>query len=293
MAKPNGAMLVATMALCTLSACGGGSGGSGAAASAVVTVPSTSSSESTSSTKTSPATSGSSTQTATATSALAELPPLDLADMALWNWDGIWHASEWDNEFGPIPWKYDRVQPRSDGSVDFVLDADGSAQLQAVNGTPARSDGLWEAEVTLPQMRDGVVVAPLWIYNSDTRDEVDFEFAGRKGLDVSMHTYVNGQHKSKTVRLFAGQDFSGRTMRFGIDVDTAGGVVEMLVDGEIAYVFDQADTGWFVSDPMRPFIQLFPMDPNNTGFVQWVGEWQGMAPGDEMRMTVHGYGYSE
>lgn len=212
--------------------------------------------------------------------------------MALWRWSAPWHASQWDNEFGPIAWKYDHVRQRSDGSVDFILNASGAPQLQAVDGTPARRDGLWEAEVTLPEMRDGMIVAPLWLYNSDTRDEIDFEFAGRKGLDVSIHRYVDGVHKSKTVRLFAGQDFSGRTMRFGIDVDSDAGVIDMLVDGEVVYSFLRSDTGWFVNDPLRPFMQFFPLYPEDAGFVYWAGKWQGMRAGEELRMTVHGYEYS-
>ena len=194
---------------------------------------------------------------------------------------------------GPIPWKSDHIRQRSDQSVDFILDFGGAPQLQAVKGTSAHTDGLWETEVTLPQLRDGVVVAPLWLYDPDSRDEIDFEFAGRKGLDVSIHAYPNGTHRKKTVRLFEGQDLSGRTLRFGILVDTIAGEAEMIVDDQVVYVFRKAELGWFVSKPLKPWIEMWAADPENAGFAAWVGEWQGIADGEEMRMRVHGYGFSE
>jgi hypothetical protein len=225
--------------------------------------------------------------------AATELPPLDLSDMRLWNWDGKWHASEWVNDMSPIPWKYAHVQQRPDKSVDLILDAGGAPQLQAMKGTDAHASGLWQTEVTLPQLRDGVVVAPLWLYNSGNRDEIDFEFAGRKGLDVTMHAYPGGKHRKQTVRLFEGQDFSSRTVRFGISVNMQAGEAEMIVDDLVVHVFRKADMGWFVTSPLKPWMEMWPANPGNTGFVDWVGRWQGMSGSDEMRMRIHGYAYNE
>jgi hypothetical protein len=223
--------------------------------------------------------------------ALAQLKPLELSDMQLWNWNGKWLASEWNSD-GPIPWRYDHINQVTGKDTMFTLDAAGAPQLQALNGTPAYSRGLWETEVTLPRMREGMVVAPLWIYDTASKDEVDFEFAGTKGLDVSMHTYVNGAHQQNTVRLFAGTDMSGKRKRFGIKVDEAAGYVEMYVDGVLVHRWDRSKMTSFVSKPLKPWIQIWPTDPNNAGYVYWVGKWGGLSANEKLTMTVHGYGYT-
>lgn len=219
------------------------------------------------------------------------LPPLDLSDMHLFDYKARWHASEWDNGGSKIPWHYDRV--RQDGqTVTLRLDALGAPQLQAVQGTKAELDGLWETDVTMPELREGVVVAPLWLYDQTTKDEIDFEFVGRRGLDVSMHAWPGGNHLSKTVRLFAGTDFSGRRLCLGIKSDASSGKVEMLLDGKVVYTWNKGDLDFFVSHPMRPFIEMWAADPSNSGLVGWTGEFTGFKPDESMLMTVHGYRYS-
>ena len=227
-----------------------------------------------------------------ATLQILALPPLDLSDMRLWNWAGKWHASEWANAGGPIPWRYNHITQPNRADTIFKLDAAGAPQLQAQNGTPAYGAGLWETDVTLPRMRDGLIVAPLWIYNATSRDEVDFEFAGRKGLDVTIHAALNGVMQSQTVRLFPGVDMSGQRKRFGIKVDQAAGYVEMYVDSKLVHRWDRSKMSYFVSKPLKPWIEMWPANPANTGFVQWAGKWTGFATGETLSMTVHGYGYS-
>ncbi len=220
------------------------------------------------------------------------LPPLDLSDMHLYDYQAHWHASEWANSGSKIPWHFDHVRA-SDVTVVFLLDAKGAPQLQAVQGTKAALDGYWEVDVTLPEMREGVVVAPLWLYNRDTKDEVDFEFVGRRGLDVSMHAWPGGNHLTKTIRLFAGTDFSGRRMCLGIKSDATAGKVDMLIDGEVVYTWDKSKFDFFVSHPMRPFIEMWAADPSNSGLVGWTGKFTGFDPGEKMVMNVHGYRYSD
>lgn len=223
---------------------------------------------------------------------VAPLAPLDLSDMKLWNWNGKWHASEWDHASSTIPWRYNRVTGQANGDVKLRLDSTGAPQLQAVNGTPAYSNGLWEVEATLPQLREGMVVAPLWLYNSANKDEIDFEFVGRRGLDVTLHAYPGGVHKQKTVRLFAGTDLSGKRMRFGIRRDDAAGKIAMLVDGKVVHTFNKAYLGWFVTKPVKPFSELWAADPSKTWLTQWTGVWKPLASGDHRTMIVHGYGYT-
>lgn len=219
----------------------------------------------------------------------AALPPLNLAGMKLWDWKQPWHASQWPNATSTIPWRADRITVQSDKSVALFLDRSGAPQLQAVEGTPAMSAGLWEVDVTLPELRDGLVVAPLWLYNEQTRDEIDFELAGRKGLDVTMHVYSGGQHRKSTERLFAGQDLSHRRLRFAISLDTGAGRAAMLLDGKQVHLFDRSRIGFFISSAVRPRIEMWAADPVKADLVNWVGRWPGLAEGERLKMTVHGF----
>lgn len=222
----------------------------------------------------------------------ALLKPLNLTDSALWNWNGKWMASEWSNANGPIPWKYDHVTQINRADTFFTLDAKGAPQLQALNGTTAYRDGLWEADVTLPKLKDGLIVAPLWLYDTASADEIDFEFAGRYGLDVTLHSRLNGVMQKSTARLFAGVDMSNQRKRFGIKVDQAAGYVEMYVDSRLVYRWNRSTMAFFISKPLKPWIEMWPANPSNSGFVQWAGKWSGLAAGERLSMTVHGYGYT-
>lgn len=223
--------------------------------------------------------------------AAARLLPLDLRDMRLWNWNGTWHASEWSNSESPIPWKYNHVVQLANGDTRFILDAQGSPQLQAQKAMPTYARGLWESDVTLPPMRDGMIVAPLWISDPVSKDEVDFEYAGRKGLDVTLHGNTNGVLKSQTVRLFAGRDMSGERHRFGIRVDNVAGTVDMFFDGKRVHRWSKSSMTFWISQPMKPWIHMWASDPKNSGFVAWTGSWAGIGANESLVMTVHGYGY--
>lgn len=224
--------------------------------------------------------------------AAARLLPLDLSDMRLWNWGGKWHASEWANNMGPIPWHYDRVRQPDGGDTYFRLDSAGAPELMANGGTPSHALGLWEADVTLPQLKDGLVVAPLWLYDGASRDEIDFEYAGRNGLDVTLHASLNGVMQYNTVRLFAGRDMSGERHRFGIKVDQPAGYVEMYLDGALVHRWSRAGMKFFVTHPVKPVISMWAADSSNSDFVSWVGRWGGLPANASLTMTVHGYGYT-
>ena len=225
-------------------------------------------------------------------STVSDLPPLDLSGMKLWNFSAEWHASEWNNDLGAFPWKYDHVTQQADGDVSFVLDQAGAPQLQAVNGTPAHTDGTWEVDVTLPTMTSGVIVAPLWLYNQKTRDEVDFEFIGTKGLQVTVHGYPGGKHRQFPVQVFWGQDMSGQRMRLGIAVDQQRERISMIVDGEVVHRFTKQEMGFFPTSAMRPLMEMWAVDPTDGNLVNWAGPWNGTG-GNALRMTVHGYRYSQ
>ena len=233
------------------------------------------------------------TTTATAKPApLAKLPPLNLSSMRLWNYAAIWHASEWASAFSSTPWKFNHVVKAANGDVRFILDAKGAPELKAGPAIGSKKDGLWEAEVTLPVMRDGLVVAPLWLYSGATRDEIDFEYAGRKGLDVTVHKYVNGLHLQKTQRLFAGVDMSGQRKRFGIEVSKSSGTIKMYLNGALVHTFDKKTMGFFPESDFRPIISVWPARSDWSNFVQWVGKWTPLKANEQTVMVVHGYGYT-
>jgi len=211
--------------------------------------------------------------------------------MRLWNYAGKWHASEWASALSFTPWKFNRVTKLSSGDVRFVLDSAAAPELKAGTGIQSAMSGLWETEVTLPTMRDGLVVAPLWLYNNSTKDEVDFEFAGRKGLDVTVHKYVNGLHLSKTVRLFPGVDMSGQRKRFGIGVSQSEGKIRMFVDSKLVHTFDKKELGFFPTSQFRPLISMWPARSDWGNFVQWVGRWTPLKNGQQIVLLAHGYGY--
>jgi hypothetical protein len=297
-----GAMRLAPVTLVlALAGCGGGSAGQGtqAAGSAAVQIAAAPPPSAVPTSNPTPTPGPAATSTSlvalaapAGTATPAPLAPLDLSGMWLWNWNGKWMASEWNNANSQIPWRYDHVVRQSNGDIKFRLDAAGSAQLQALNGTPAYSRGLWEVEATLPQLREGMVVAPLWLYDPASKDEIDFEFVGRRGLDVTLHAYPGGVHKQNTVRLFAGTDMSGRRMRFGIRLDETAGTAAMLVDGQVMHSWSKAQLGYFVTKPVKPLIELWAADPRLSWLTAWTGTWTPLAPGDSRTMTVHGYGFT-
>ncbi|MEP6867986.1 MAG: family 16 glycosylhydrolase [Novosphingobium sp.] len=224
--------------------------------------------------------------------AATTLPQVDLRDMRLWNWGGKWIGSQWNNNFSTIPWRFDHIVRKGNGDIAMVLDPAGAPELQAGGGQAAHSSGLWETEVTLPPMRDGLVVAPLWLYDTTSKEEVDFEFPGRNGLDVSLHTYPNGVHTRTSTKLFSGQNFSGKRVRFGIRINQATKHIDMLVNGVVAHSWDGATTKSMPSHAMKPWLETWAANPSNSGFVGWAGKWTGVSASTPVVLTVHGYGYA-
>ena len=220
------------------------------------------------------------------------LPPLDLSEMRLWNYSAKWHASQWNNDFGAHPWRYDHVRPRKNGDVDFVLDSVAAPELIGQQSNGYYDSGLWEADVTIPALREGMVVAPFWLYNHNTREEFDFEFAGTRGLDVTIHAYPGGQHKTLTKRISTGEGWAGRRARFGIRVNQKAGWTEMLIDNKVVHRFTREELGYFATDKFKPMFSVWATQPGHSSLEAWTGRWKGLEPGQEVTMTVHGYRYT-
>jgi len=221
-----------------------------------------------------------------------ELSALDLSDMKLWNYHAKWHPSQWDNNFSYVPWRADHISQLPNGDVTFRLDGKGGAQLKSEAGTLAALRGLWEVEVTLPELRDGMVAAPLWLYNQKRQEEIDIEFAGRRSMDVSVHAYPDGTHHKQTIHLFRGTDFSHCTLKLGIKADVPAGWAEIYVDGKLAYRFTRQELGYFPTGALRPVSEIWSARDNHAGLVAWLGRWQPLPAGQSLVMTIHGYRYS-
>lgn len=216
------------------------------------------------------------------------LDPLDLSDMRLWNWQAKWHASHWDHAFSDVPWRFGNVRKARNGDVFFDLDRNGAPELQGVNQVAQRK-GLWEADVTLPKLASGLVVAPLWVYNQSTKDEIDFEFAGQKGLQLTIHSFGSGSHRQAHVMVPNTGDWSGRRVRFGIHADIDGGWIKMLINGKTVHTFTRASSpeAFPVSD-LKPFVSMWPAKSGLAWAESWVGRWDGQPAS----MVVHGYRFS-
>jgi hypothetical protein len=219
---------------------------------------------------------------------LSALPPLDLSDMRLWNWQGRWHASEWDHAFSDVPWRFAKINQASNGDTFFNLDRNGAPELQAIN-QPAQTRGLWEAEVTLPNEASGLAIAPLWLYNSSSKDEIDFEFVGTKGLQVNIHSYSTGKHVQAPVMLAGTSGWSGRRVRFGIRSDLDAGKIELMINGKIVHTYLRStNPGAFPSTALKPFISMWPAKSGLSWAETWLGKWAG----EPATMVVHGYRFT-
>jgi hypothetical protein len=221
-----------------------------------------------------------------------DLPPLDVSDMRLWNYDAAWHASHWANNFSYIPWRSDHVTLAENGDVVLKIDQKGGPQIKSGRRIAMADRGTWEVEVTLPEMRDGMVVAPLWLYNERRREEIDFEFAGTKSLDLSIHAYPGGIHRQTTVSIFEGMDFSNCTVRFKIVADIQDGWASMYVENTLIHRFEKEDLGYFLTGSVKPIIEVWAARDDHLGFVQWLGKFKKFTDKEAAIMRVHGYSYS-
>src|SRR5579863_6977632 len=189
------------------------------------------------------------------------LPPLSLAGIGLYKYTAPWTASNWANAGSTIPWRYDHVN-QVGHKVTLRLDSSGAPELQATQGTVPHTSGLWQVDVTMPQhMREGVVVAPLWLYDSASKDEIDFEIVAARQLTVSLHSWPGGVHMRQTVAVIPNVDFSGRRLCLGINLRPAAGKIEMRANGQVIYTWDRSKMNFFVSHPVRPWIELWAANP--------------------------------
>ncbi|WP_206245199.1 family 16 glycosylhydrolase [Novosphingobium terrae] len=203
-----------------------------------------------------------------------------------WNWAAPFLASDWASPLGILPWKFDHVGV-SGTDVVLTMDSSGAAQVQGQGGTAAYSDGLWEADVTVPTLRPGVDVAAFYLYENKNHHEIDFEFFGTFGLMVTLHT---DKGSTESVKIANASEFSGKRLKLSIKADQGKGSISMLVNGIERYTFDRKIATVWPSEPMKPY---FDLQPAAIAQDSWLGHWSGFtAPSDNMKLIIHGYRHS-
>lgn len=213
------------------------------------------------------------------------LARINLGDMQPWNWNGTWHASEWANGDSTIPWKYGRVRQAFGGDTHFVLNASGAPELKGQRAHPELRNGLYEVDVTIPTMRPGLIATPIMLFSDKTQESIAVQVVGQRKLQFTIHGAEEGVRKTENFTL-AG-DYSGRRMRIAIRRHADLGLIDLFIDGELAHSFTEASPA-LPNSAMQPVISLYAGDKHGWS-KQWAGEWQPLASGEQIRMTVHGY----
>ncbi|XUU60688.1 hypothetical protein ACRAQ6_00010 [Erythrobacter sp. HA6-11] len=213
------------------------------------------------------------------------LPRIYLSDMQPWNWNGMWHASEWANGDSTIPWKYGRVRQAFGGDTHFVLNASGAPELKAQKGHPEWTQGMYQVEVTVPDMRPGLIATPIMLYNDRTEESIAIQIIGKRHLQITIQGAPEGLRKAEEFRLPG--DYSGRRMRIALRRHAELGLIDVFIDGEKVHGFNEESPA-FPRSAMRPIISMHAADKHGWA-KQWAGSWQPLSSGERVRMTVHGY----
>lgn len=225
------------------------------------------------------------------------LVPFTASAQALPNWAGV-KLETWNfnNDFFPAQWAEPKLNGYNweaanadivDGILHLKVSEKASAQVQSSH---YYSRALWEIDVILPQMRGGLVAAPLWLMSKDKSDEIDFEFIGTKGLTLTVWTNVSDRKSAVWSRgpdqpIIPG-NLSGKRYRLGIEYD-AGKSITYYIDGRRFITVTPNETnGTFPSRPMKPFFDLWVANGVDPG---WAGAWQALSTGEYLNMRVLGY----
>ena len=213
------------------------------------------------------------------------LPDFSGYSLKLWDWTAPMAPSEWSEpKLGGYDWRVDHAII-ADGDLNLSVSERASGQVQT-NGAANATNALWEVDVTLPLMRDGLIAAPIWTFNSKTFDEIDFEVVGRTGLHLTVWTAVGGRHTAVWSDLVIRGDLSGRRFRLGIAYE-AGKRIRFFVDGRVVADIGPEDMSQgFPTTPQKPYFDLWVangLDP------AWAGRWSPLPRGERLTMRVHGY----
>ena len=206
-----------------------------------------------------------------AQNAPSNLPPIRGPIVAS-NWTNAWASADWSEaKLGAYPWSAANARLVGKDLVIRVTEKN-SGEVQQ-NGAAASLSSRWEVDATAAPMTPGLIQAPLWLYNKDTRDEIDFEYVGDRGLHLTI--YKRGVAVwSKTIQ----GDFTREHLALEY---RAGRSVVFFANGtELATV--TPDMAALPDSPMKAYIEMWVTTAEN-----WAGRWPGAGNGLEMR--IHGF----
>ena len=201
---------------------------------------------------------------------------------------GAWHSAQWvpaDWANPPDhsgPYRADHVVRNPDGVLDLILDAKGEAGV--VQGVGRTARGRYAFSFVVPPMHDGQDAAA-FLYDNATRDEVDVEVVGRRGLQLNVHH--DGQEHPVWPANYRG-DLSGRTITGVIEID-AGRQVTWSLDGREVLRLRPTD----VAPNVLPSAEMAFIFNNTTvlNAPKWIGRWKGLR-GARSVMHVLGFRYT-
>ena len=223
--------------------------------------------------------------TAQAPVALAPLPDFSGVSLQPWDWSAPMAPSQWSEpKLGGYDWRFDHAVIR-DGALLLSVSERASGQVQT-NAAAASVAAFWEVDVTLPTMRDGLVAAPLWTFNAQTFDEIDFEVVGRTGLQLTIWSAVDGRHAAVWSDIVIRGDLSGKRYRLGVAYE-AGRRIRFFVNGVVVADVRPEDTPLgFPATPQKPYFDLWVANGLSS---DWAGTWRPLPADQRLTMTLHGY----
>lgn len=228
-------------------------------------------------------------------SALPSFKGLDIMG-SLWQWEAPFFPLAWGPEpqMAPAVWKAENLRLGPGGELIISVTDAAAGGLKAGNKSKYLK-ALFEADVTFGPEVPGLVQAPLWLYNDDTADEIDFELVGAAGgLQIATHSGTqfdqskdkNGVALPATV-LPAGQ--AGKRMKLGIEYH-AGDKAVLYIDGkEVARrTASQYAPGVFPKSPLGAIFNSWPTNASDPNLTNWTGVWKG-TQGKVLETIIHGY----
>lgn len=231
------------------------------------------------------------------------LIPFAAHDMRLKDYTRELHPLVGAAQYKHLPgWEYayENLIPRPDGAMIARIQGTTMAALKWERELAAqRLEANYKVEATLPDIRPGMVVAPLWLFSEGAPDENedahewDFEFMHDR-LELNLHN-GNGGFLLDAVH----RDFSGHRVLLEIDrrLDAVTMRVTDFTDG---FTYERTYTPELIAqragEPGAPKDLRFPEAPMFPMVEFWVSNseaWAGRAedfgPGIAYDMILHGY----
>lgn len=216
--------------------------------------------------------------------AKSSLPPIRV-DWELWNNSKTWSRSQWSGgAFHALPFDSNNITVQRNGDVVLTMDRFAEAELQR-NADATATKGFVQADITVPNMRSGVIASPISLYDQATGDEINIAVVGLKGLQLTAK--LNGKSATVTPAALQG-DLSGRRIKVGVSYELPYQITYLIDDQPVLTLTNSSAPGGRL--PMHGFKAISSVwgYPQGGG---WAGTYQPLGAGEEVKMTIHGYDF--